>query len=288
MQKLNYVMFFIALAISAGLGQQSLNTTLIGRWENGPTHASFVVGNIAYIGSCSRDLEILDISNPAVPVSLGQAVTPSLVKGIFVSASYAYVADYDYGLRIFDVNNPSGPTEVGFFDTGGSVNSVYVSGSYAYVADGDSGLRIIDVSNPSSPGEVGFFDTGSYASSVYVSGSYAYVADGEDGLYIIRNDLLTGITENHLQLPGTTMLYQNYPNPFNPKTNIEFLIPVDSKVNIKIFNSIGEFIIELVNKEFIAGYHAIEFNATNLASGVYFCKMQTGSFLDTKKLILLK
>ncbi|RMI05015.1 MAG: hypothetical protein D6681_08745, partial [Calditrichaeota bacterium] len=80
-------------------GQQSWNTTLIGRWPNGPCYAAFVVGNTAYIGNGGA-VEILDVSNPASPVPLGQAITPSVVSDIFVSGSQAYVADGEAGLRI--------------------------------------------------------------------------------------------------------------------------------------------------------------------------------------------
>ncbi|MBL7074737.1 T9SS type A sorting domain-containing protein [candidate division KSB1 bacterium] len=160
------------------------NTTLIGRWANGPCYAVDVSGNIAYFGNGGY-LEVVDISDPANPVELGKIVTPSIVYGVAVSGSYAYVADYWDGLRIIDVSTPSSPQEVGFFDTGGEAYGVAVSGSYAYVADYWDGLRIIDVSTPSSPQEVGFFDTGSMAYGVAVSGSYAYVADDWDGLRII-------------------------------------------------------------------------------------------------------
>ena len=150
------------------------NTTLIGRWANGPCKAVDVSGNIAYFGNGGY-LEVVDISNPANPNELGKVLIPSAVSGVAVSGSYVYVANYVAGLRIIDVSTPSSPVEVGFIYTGGDAWSVTVSGSYAYVADSYGGLRIIDVSTPSSPVEVGFFDTGGSASGVAVSGSYAYV-----------------------------------------------------------------------------------------------------------------
>jgi hypothetical protein len=158
------------------------NTTLIGRWANGPCLAVDVSGNIAYFGNGGY-LEVVDISDPANPIELGKVLSTSVVYGVAVSGSYAYVANGAGGLRIIDVSTPSGPVEVGFFDTGDDASGVAVSGSYAYVADYDD-LRIIDVSTPSSPVEVGFYDTGGYARGVAVSGNYVYVAD-ETGLCII-------------------------------------------------------------------------------------------------------
>ncbi|MBU4445111.1 hypothetical protein KJ656_08530 [bacterium] len=111
------------------------NTTLIGRWANGPCSAVDVSGNIAYFGNGGY-LEVVDISDPANPNELGKVLTPSAVSGVAVSGSYAYVANRDDGLRIIDVSTPSSPVEVGFYDTGGDAYGVAVSGSYAYVADG--------------------------------------------------------------------------------------------------------------------------------------------------------
>jgi hypothetical protein len=83
-------------------------------------------------------------------------------------------------------------------------------------------------------------------------------------------------------------LSQNYPNPFNPVTKIRFFIPERQQVRIKVFNQLGEEISNLVNSEYDAGGYDIEFNGGNLASGVYFYRMEAGSFSSIKKLLLLK
>ncbi len=83
-------------------------------------------------------------------------------------------------------------------------------------------------------------------------------------------------------------LTQNYPNPFNPTTTIGYGIQVKSNVKITVLNSIGEEVALLLNEEKEAGYHQIQFNAVNLPSGVYFYRIQAGSYTDTKKMILLK
>ena len=83
-------------------------------------------------------------------------------------------------------------------------------------------------------------------------------------------------------------LDQNYPNPFNPLTTIVFGLPVKSQVSLKIFNSVGEKISELVNEVKPSGNYTVEFNAANLPSGVYFYQLRAGSFVETKKMILIK
>ncbi len=88
--------------------------------------------------------------------------------------------------------------------------------------------------------------------------------------------------------PGKFALLQNYPNPFNPSTTIQFVIPEKSNVVITIFNSIGEDVLTLVNEEKAAGSYEINFNASGFTSGIYYYKLQTDNFAQTKKMILMK
>lgn len=83
-------------------------------------------------------------------------------------------------------------------------------------------------------------------------------------------------------------LFQNYPNPFNPSTKIDYSIKQRSLVTLKVYNILGKEIATLVNEEKPVGNYEVEFKGNNLSSGVYFYKMQAGSFIDTKKFILIK
>ena len=83
-------------------------------------------------------------------------------------------------------------------------------------------------------------------------------------------------------------LEQNYPNPFNPSTKIIFAIPIASSVRLDVYNILGEKISTLLNTELGAGRHEVNFDARNLASGTYIYRIQAGSFVQTKKMLLLK
>ena len=83
-------------------------------------------------------------------------------------------------------------------------------------------------------------------------------------------------------------LHQNYPNPFNPTTMIEFSIPISENVQINVFNITGQKVRTLLNKKMLTGTHSVEFNAHDFASGIYFYQIQTGSFRDVKKMIVIK
>ncbi|MDP3149145.1 MAG: T9SS type A sorting domain-containing protein [Ignavibacteria bacterium] len=90
------------------------------------------------------------------------------------------------------------------------------------------------------------------------------------------------------KLPAYFLLVQNYPNPFNPITTIEFAIPSANIVQVKVFNILGMEVATLLNELKQAGKHRVEFDAGNLASGIYFYKVVSGDNLETKKMILLK
>ena len=88
--------------------------------------------------------------------------------------------------------------------------------------------------------------------------------------------------------PQQFSLSQNYPNPFNPTTNISFTLPCKSYVSLKVFDIIGREIVTLIDKELPAGNYTRQWNAVNIASGIYFYKLKAGLSVDTKKLILLR
>ncbi|MBN8545010.1 MAG: T9SS type A sorting domain-containing protein [Ignavibacteria bacterium] len=89
-------------------------------------------------------------------------------------------------------------------------------------------------------------------------------------------------------LPTEFALYQNFPNPFNPETVISYAMPVTGEVNISIYNALGERIITLADGVQEAGNYKVSFKAENLPSGLYFCRMTSGKFTSTRKMMLLR
>jgi len=89
-------------------------------------------------------------------------------------------------------------------------------------------------------------------------------------------------------LPFRTQLFPNYPNPFNPSTTIRYGLSQKSQVTLGVFNSLGQQVLSLQNGEREAGYHEVKFEAASLSSGVYFCRMRSGSYAMTMKLLLIR
>jgi len=109
--------------------------------------------------------------------------------------------------------------------------------------------------------------------------------NGSVNYHPLSEDVIVG-------LPSVYSISQNYPNPFNPSTKIDFELPYDSKVSILLYDISGREVGKLVNDQLSAGYHNIQFNGSNLSSGMYFYRINaTGNgqnFISTKKMVLIK
>lgn len=123
-------------------------------------------------------------------------------------------------------------------------------------------------------------------------GPDAFVAFTQSGsLYAQRIALhpLAGVSEEaSASLPGKFALAQNFPNPFNPTTQISFVLPKAGTTTLKVYDLLGRAVTTLVNRTMPAGNHTASFDASALASGVYFYRLESGTFSATKKLVLLK
>jgi hypothetical protein len=112
------------------------------------------------------------------------------------------------------------------------------------------------------------------------------LAEGDE--VIIPANLENLIIDSNLQTPDRYELSQNYPNPFNPVTMIKYQIPVTGKVKLVVFDALGREVKTLVNTLQTAGVYEVRFDASSIASGVYFYRMTSGEFEDLKKLVVLR
>mgnify|MGYP005838438323 CR=1 FL=1 len=94
--------------------------------------------------------------------------------------------------------------------------------------------------------------------------------------------------DDNNSLPENFVLEQNFPNPFNPSTTIRYSLPSDNYVTLKVFNILGQEVATLINENKVAGNYSVEFNASNLSSGIYLYRIDAGNFTSVKKLTLLK
>jgi hypothetical protein len=102
-----------------------------------------------------------------------------------------------------------------------------------------------------------------------------------------RPFVVTGVEATEV-IPATYSLGQNYPNPFNPSTTIQFGLPAESDVTLKIFNTLGQEVATLASGRMKAGVHSVTFDAMNLSTGIYFYQIRAGEFTSLKKMLLVK
>lgn len=103
------------------------------------------------------------------------------------------------------------------------------------------------------------------------------------------SEIITSVNNNTPSIPQTYSLEQNYPNPFNPSTQIKFSVPENnSYINLTIYDIRGKEVSILIREKLNAGYYETEFNGSNLSSGIYFYKLVTDAYTETKKMILIK
>jgi len=112
-----------------------------------------------------------------------------------------------------------------------------------------------------------------------------YITSG-NSVYRIRLALTSGIPERGEILPDGFYLSPNYPNPFNPSTTIRFALPRQANVTLTVYNALGQHVATLLEGTQSAGIHDVKFDASRIASGMYFYRMQAGDFVHTRRLVL--
>lgn len=244
-----------------------------------------VEDSILYLATFDSGLRIINISNPNNPVEISNILNSA--SGVALNKPYVYTSTSVF--TAIDVADPINPFVVSsiFTHYGASRVDLIVHGDYSYWADGK--LGVIDISNPESPVQITTFNALDHGFAVAADSEKIYFTDLGQGVWILKNNLITSVEEQDPDIfPNKFELKQNYPNPFNPKTTIEFFIPRKRRTVIKVFDLLGQIVYTLIDKEMEAGNHKIKFDASNLPSGIYFYQLKAGSFVQTKKMILLR
>ena len=159
-------------------------------------------------------------------------------------------------------------------------------GSYKGLIDPRTGTTEINLTCASGffPGIKFLFDFNKKTATLIVS----KISNCDSCAAAVFSFASTGAQILNTEIPDQFYLGQNYPNPFNPSTSIQYAISSEQFVSLKVYDVLGNEIATLVNEEKPVGNYKIVFNGNNLSSGVYFYRIQTGNFTDTKKFVLMK
>ncbi len=161
--------------------------------------------------------------------------------------------------------------EQSFLDNQGNVK--WSAALAAFDSDGDGFTNGQELQDPNGTWKIGQANPGTSSA----------VANPGD-----KNSKPTGTDIDNLEIPFTYSLAQNFPNPFNPITTINFSLPVSGKVVLEVFDISGKNVATLLDNELQYGEHSLQFNAADLASGIYFYRLRADQFIATRKFILLK
>lgn len=168
-----------------------------------------------------------------------------------------------------------------------SVKAIAIHPQETIFAGTDSGMFISHDHGETWKQEISGL-TQTMISSLTVDSS-GYVYCGTVGGGIFRSaQTVSAVIDPYGSLPKSYLLAQNYPNPFNPATTIEFSLPYFDLVVLRVFNLLGEEVTTLVSQKLSPGYHRVQWDAGRSPSGIYFYRLQAGSFSETKKLLLLR
>lgn len=213
--------------------------------------------------------------------SLGQSANGKLYAGTYGGGVFRSINN---GANWYSINNGLAATHI-YSITTDPQNHVFVSGWGQGVYSLTSGVMDNQDDNWNYMGMGGI-----EVSAVVINPSNgALIAFTSNGGIYVNNSPVTSIgVKGESDVPGAYSLSQNYPNPFNPSTVIRFAIPVAGNVELRIYNSLGEKVADLVDGFTEAGSHTVQFDASRLPSGIYFYRLVSGSFVETKRMVLIK
>lgn len=258
-------------------------------WTGAAAGGVAVIDDFAFVTEGSAYIRVVNIHTPSFPFltsSFTYGNNPDvLLVRVFGDLAVASLADK---IWILDISFPIRPSFLSSYPAYWSRGRASIYGNIVAVLEHDY-LSVLDISSPSNPtliGEHSFSPGGSHFYDVFCNNNIVMSA----GIYAlaIYNVQLTEISENHIPLPSSVKLNPNYPNPFNATTTVKYALPDAGPVKIEIYDLLGRMVETLVDEEKQAGRHQVVWDASGYSSGVYFYRIETGDFTDTKKMILLR
>jgi len=273
--------------ITVGTGTTSSNFPFTTYWKDGRTQYLYLASDLTGMGSAAAitkiGFDVISVGGPAMTdfkVSYKNTSLTSLstfeTGGFTVAYNPAFYAPASTGWNMITLTNPMNYTggnlliDICYNNTTytsySTVNSTPVTGMYYG--------RYNDLTEP----------TGGCDYTAWT------LSTGPPGRANTRFEFTTplGVGNSTTEIPNSYSLSQNYPNPFNPTTKINFALPKQGLVTLKIYDVLGREVRTLVNDVKSAGQYSVDFNASEFSSGVYFYKLESGTFSEIKRMMLIK
>ncbi len=274
--------------------------------SSGYIHDVYVWNDTAYVSSANT-YDLVNLTNKSNPQLISQSAA---LPGIYAHSGWLtedkryFIACEEFDVRdltVWDLQDRSSwDIAVQSWQMSGSspIHNIFVLGDYAHISYYKEGYVVIDISDPENPLFAGQYDTypssgggtynGAWGCYPYLPSGNVLISDMATGLYIFKFMPPTTSIEDEGTTPSGFSLEQNYPNPFNPNTKIKFTIENSGFVSLKIFNGIGQEVTTLMNEEKSTGTYEVNFNASELPSGIYFARLTSENQTRIIKMSLLK
>ncbi|MGB5531068.1 MAG: T9SS type A sorting domain-containing protein [Ignavibacteriaceae bacterium] len=192
------------------------------------------------------------------------------------------------GLLVYTFNGVSFDSVTNWMDPMGAFDVAVASDGTIFLANSLDGLRAFTFDG-STLTNTAHIDPGSNTRDVAIGiDGVIFTANFGSGWYAFTYDAVTSSENNYDLIPDEFQLFQNYPNPFNPSTKISWQSPIGSHQTLKIYDLLGNEVATLVDENLPAGNYDIDFDASGLASGIYFYQLKSGNYFQSKKMLLLK
>ncbi|MBK7105997.1 MAG: T9SS type A sorting domain-containing protein [Ignavibacteriae bacterium] len=194
----------------------------------------------------------------------------------FSSSDVCYDMTLDYNGKILLVGKGGGGSGLMRLNSDGSPDTTFgPEGKFTYDLSIGNGSNYLRSCLPLSNGRI-------------IAAGIDHTSNSGDYVVVKLTQNPTGVDDQNFIQPNDFALYQNYPNPFNPITTIKYSVSVKSYIRLSVYDILGREVSTLVNESKHAGNYEIEFDASHLASGIYFYRLQADPFIETKKMILLR
>jgi photosystem II stability/assembly factor-like uncharacterized protein len=214
------------------------------------------------------------------------------IRTLAVSGTYIYAGTDGSGIFLSTDKGTSWTAVNTGLPTNVSGNALAVSGAniFAGSASGNAASGIfVSTDNGAHWTTAGSGLTNPDVVALAVAGTYLYAGTFGDGIWRRPlSEMVTSVPLSSGELPARFSLEHNYPNPFNPSTAIKYELPNSSDVRLSVYDMLGREVAVLVNERRDAGVHEVTFDGSNLASGVYFYRLQAGALVQSRKLVLLR
>ena len=298
----------VFLSIDSGASWTQVNACLANVYVN----ALAVSGDKLFAGTGVNEVPgggvFLSTNNGTSWTQVNAGLTVTRVLALAVSGENLFAGTYDSGVWRCAISDIIVPITLYSFSAVPLSQNGYVmiewktmseTNNYGFVVEKDT-TRVLQVfaAIPGSftPGQGTTLKAHTYTfvDNNVTQGKWAYrlkQIDLDGAVHVFEPkmvDFTTTEAGNDPALPTVSALQQNYPNPFNPSTTIRYGLPNKSAVRLSVFNTLGQNVSTLVNGEQEAGYHEVKFDAAGLSSGVYFYRLESGAYVQTRKLLLIR